>query len=810
MPAMLRGTAAQWGRRVADSEFLTRLAIPGGLALATFGAASPWLHAFRVPGQWALLVVASVVPVGVTALVAGVYRRPALVSYGISAGLLAVVLLSASGLHVGPLLSDLIKVPDRLLSETLPLSGSPILLSPVVLITWLCGAIGTELVYRTSSRSAAGDVALVVPIASFVLSYAVAVGAPSRIRLAGAMVLVGVATVAVVRQDLRSSWAVAAAAPDSVTSATAFDPRAIPPRRRTVLGRSVVASVALAVVLTAVVPSVDGLSGKPTTLNRPAPVSSALITDPVGTTAALRDGDPRSRSFEVVGVVTDRPAPGYFAAAVLDNYDGSQWTFDATFEPTGGRVPASGKALPLVDAENLRATETIESSLPSRLLPVADRAVSVSGPPVAVDGLTGMVLPGRQERGTAFAVTSRVPAASLPAVPSFDGIGTPSGSSTPGSVADLTIPPDSTTAMAAAMRFVSRLTGERPAPTVAFLQRLLVAFRTQERHLTPYAPVPSGPAVGSSGQIGGTGASPPSTAAGESAAHLGGTSLSEVINAVTVNRSATPEQFATFFTLVARYLGVPARLATGFRLVSSSSGVALSSGSHQAGNRQAWTWVEVAVSGMGWVVADPTSDAVTGVAAPPPEQAQAAPTTLPVNKANAVPNNSTTGGHAIAKPAHIPRTSPGGIPDWSLALIATSGLLVLLLSWPAASAVRRRLRSRARQSADPALIAAGAWLELLDGLERAGMHIGRSSTGSEVADDAGGHFGATVGPQVMEIAEVANRGLYSLFDPPGVDESQQAWNRQRQLTREIIRSLDRRQKAKALVAVGSGPRRPSG
>ena len=804
---MLRGSAAQWGRRVVDSEFITRLAIPAGLALATFGAASPWLHAFRVPGQAELLVAASIVPVAVTALVAGAYRRPALVSYGVSAGLLAVLLISVSGLHLGPLLSDLTKVPDRVLSETLPLNGSPILLSPVILVTWLSGAISAELVYRTPSRAAAGDVALAVPIASFVLSYAVTAGAPSRDRLAGAMVLVGVATVAVVRQDLRSSWAVAAPAPDSATSATGFDPRAVPPRRRVVFGRSVVVSVALAIVLTAVVPSLAGLSGKPATLDRPAPVASAVITDPVGTTATLRDGDPRSRPFDVVGVVTDRPGPGYFAAAVLGNYDGSQWSFDATFEPTGGRVPAAGTAVPRVGAEDLRATETIESSLPAGLLPVADRALSVGGGPVAVDALTGMVLPQRQQRGTAFTVTSHIPSASLPAVPSFDGIGAPSGSSA--SLADVTIPPDSFTAMAAAMRFVSRLTGARPAPTVSFLQRLLVAFRTQERHLTPYAPAPAGQPAGSPGQSNGAAGSAPSTGAGASAAHLGGTSLSEVINAVTVNRSATPEQFATFFSLVARYLGVPARLATGFRLVSSSSGIALAPGSHQAGNRQAWTWVEIPVSGMGWVVADPTPDAVTGVAAPPPEQAQAAPTTLPVNKANAVPKNSASGGHAIAKPAHIPRARPGGVPSWSLALIATAGLLLLLLAWPAASAVRRRLRSRARQSADPALIAAGAWLELLDGLERAGMQIGRSSTGSEVADDASGHFGAIVGPQVMEIAEVADRGLYSLFDPPGFGEAQQAWSKQRQLTREIIRSLDRRQRTKALVAVGSGPRRPS-
>ena len=48
-------------------------------------------------------------------------------------------------------------------------------------------------------------------------------------------------------------------------------------------------------------------------------------------------------------------------------------------------------------------------------------------------------------------------------------------------------------------------------------------------------------------------------------AALAGTSLAQVMNAVTVDRAATPEQFATFFAVLARYLGVPSRVVTGFR-----------------------------------------------------------------------------------------------------------------------------------------------------------------------------------------------------------------------------------------------------
>ena len=43
------------------------------------------------------------------------------------------------------------------------------------------------------------------------------------------------------------------------------------------------------------------------------------------------------------------------------------------------------------------------------------------------------------------------------------------------------------------------------------------------------------------------------------------------MNAVTVDRAATPEQFATFFAVVARYLGVPVRVATGFRAPAAVS-----------------------------------------------------------------------------------------------------------------------------------------------------------------------------------------------------------------------------------------------
>jgi hypothetical protein len=795
------------GIPAAGSISLPNLAIPAGLALATFAAAVPWLHAFRVPGQAAILLLAAILPVGLTSISAGVLQRPAGVSYGLSAAGLVVLLAATAGLHMAAAVKAIGQVPDRVVAETLPLTGNPDILAPVIVLTWLCAAASTELAYRSPTRSGVGDIALAVPVAFFVLSYAVSAAAPGRETFAGGMLLVSLVVVALGRHErLVSSVVASAASPGTASAESTGDAAVSPPTRRRVIEASIGGSVVLAVVLTTVVAGTGLLSGHPTTLNKPAPVSSAVINDPVGATASIRDGDPGLRPFPVMRIGSDRPLPGYLAAAVLENFDGSEWNFNATFEPTGERVPSPRGTIPVVGSGSVRASETVISSLPSRLLPAPDRPVSVRGQAVAVDASTGMILPRRAAPGSTFVVVSDVPVTTLAGVPAADGIGS-AGESAPGSASpDLALPPDSATALGVAMRFITGLTGTRPTPTVGFLQRVLLALHTQERQLSPYAPSAPGQGTSSPGQP--AGSTPPSTAAGSGSERLGGTSLSEVINAVTIDRSATPEQFATFYALVARYIGVPARIATGFRVATGSTGATVSAGTHQVDNRQAWTWVEIPVSGMGWVVADPTPDTRTGIAAPPPEQAQATPTTLPINKANAVPKNAVAGGHAIAKPARFSSRTSSGVPPWLLALIASGGVAAVLLGGPALSAIRRRLRSRARRSEDPTVLATGAWLELLDGLDRAGMRIAGSSTSSEVATEAAAHFGAEVRARVRRVAEVADRGLYSTLHPPSPDDAAGAWFAQRDLTRDILRGLDRRQRARALIAVGSSPRSP--
>ncbi|MGH9055072.1 MAG: DUF4129 domain-containing transglutaminase family protein [Acidimicrobiales bacterium] len=777
--------------------------MPAALALATFLAATPWLHAYSVSGTLGLLVAASVASTAIAVLCAGVWRQGVPVSYVCSLAGLVALLFAGAGPHPSAVWHGLVDGPNWLLTETLPLGGGRAVLAAPVVLTWLCGAITTEVETRVRpSRRGVAGAGLAVPVVAFVVAYAMSAASPGRNTLDGALLFVTLALVAVGRHLLATG-----ARP--VGAPATGEPDARPSTWRPGLA-GVVVAVMVTAVLAAVVPALPTMSQKPASLNRPAPLTTGVVVDPVGAMANLRDGDPRAPAHEVLEVTTNRPSTGYLAMAVLDRYDGAVWSFDTTFQPTGGRVPTAtsspGTGSTAVANQDVVQSYRVSPGLPVPLLPAMYRPVQVTGTSVVADAATGMLLPARAAGGVlSYAVVSRVPVETLAKLPVADGIGRAAGAPLPAggtvSAADLSLPPRTSQVMATALRFLSGVTDSRPSPTVAFLQSAMDALHSRERRVEPNAPTVRVP----------SGATPTTTPQSRAfATRIGGTSLSEVINAVTVNRSATPEQFATFFAMVARYLGVPARLVSGFRLSTGSGGTTVAAGAHQVTNRQAWAWVEIPLAGVGWVVADPTPDAVAGSSAPPPEQVQGSATTLPPRQANAVPRSQITGGHAVAKPARvtIPRSHP--TPIWLIAVLVLIGLLVLaVLAGPGLAAVRRHLRRRVRSAAEPRALAVGAWLELLDGLDRAGYEPARGTTSSEVAEEAGRHFGPDVVAPVRQVGALADRAVFS-SRPPDASEAQGSWSSQRDVRRAIHRGLDRRQRAKALLSVGSSPRQPGG
>jgi hypothetical protein len=182
---------------------------------------------------------------------------------------------------------------------------------------------------------------------------------------------------------------------------------------------------------------------------------------------------------------------------------------------------------------------------------------------------------------------------------------------------------------------------------------------------------------------------------------------------------------------------------------------------------------------------------------------QAVPTTLPAPRANAVPRNQAAGGHAVAKPVSLRAREGQGTAPWVLLVVALGAATVAVSGALLIPAALRRRRSRSRFSAEPVLLAAGAWLELLDGLWRAGMEVPDAWTSSEVAEEAGRHFGAGVPAKVAAVAGPADRAVFSPGHPPDWDSAMAAWDSQRDLAREIQRGLDRRQRIRMMLAVGA-------
>jgi hypothetical protein len=281
------------------------------------------------------------------------------------------------------------------------------------------------------------------------------------------------------------------------------------------------------------------------------------------------------------------------------------------------------------------------------------------------------------------------------------------------------------------------------------------------------------------------------------------------MNAVTVDHAATPEQFATFFAVVARYLGVPVRVVTGFRTPSAANASApLPAGKYDLTNRDAWTWDEVPVVGYGWVVVDATPVLTTADPSAPSEPVKAAPR-APAKQATALPGKGAA--HAIAKPVKVKLTLPLHL-DWALVFgagLPVAIILALLVGGLGVPALRRRLRRLARHRLDdPTLLATGAWLELLDGLSRLGVEVPPSATSSDVAAQVADRFGEDLGPAVELVGTLADQALYSTELPVDPESARAAWDSQRRLYRSVRHSVPGRDRAHALLLVGTAPGRP--
>jgi transglutaminase-like putative cysteine protease len=246
-------------------------------------------------------------------------------------------------------------------------------------------------------------------------------------------------------------------------------------------------------------------------------------------------------------------------------------------------------------------------------------------------------------------------------------------------------------------------------------------------------------------------------------------------------RSGFCQHFAGTFGVMARYLGLPTRMAVGF-----TQGDLGADGRFHVYGRHGHAWPEVWFDGIGWVPFEPTPgrgspDAVdyTGIA---PSQysgstsgngatVETTPATLAPGRpgdpesVTTLPGGARPGGAGSSTTVAPPVVGSGGSSGSSGAAWVVVGLVLALLAWVVAAPRVIRFMSRRHHSSDRERVI-GAWQRTLNALSFAGSPPVGGQTPLEYAATAERATGADY-RSLRELAVHVTRAVYS---PRDIDE----------------------------------------
>lgn len=234
--------------------------------------------------------------------------------------------------------------------------------------------------------------------------------------------------------------------------------------------------------------------------------------------------------------------------------------------------------------------------------------------------------------------------------------------------------------------------------------------------------------------------------------------------------------FSSAMAVMARTLGIPSRIAVGYR-----AGTTQADGEYTVSNRQLHSWPELYIKGAGWVAFEPTPD--SDAAASPATEASATPsaaapeTPLPAPGESAPAQTATSTPNVSAAPSATGSPSGGGNGPLGLAV----GLLLavaLLVSPALVRTLRRRTRLAAVHSGrSPAV---NAWREALDdvadhgyapGLAPPGDAAAAARTARAVLGRLRASVPATVLPHLEAIVDAVDRERFAAGGAATVDSS---------------------------------------
>lgn len=233
------------------------------------------------------------------------------------------------------------------------------------------------------------------------------------------------------------------------------------------------------------------------------------------------------------------------------------------------------------------------------------------------------------------------------------------------------------------------------------------------------------------------------------------------------------EQYAAALALMAREMGLPARVVLGFKPGADATGAPVD-GPVTVTGKDIQAWVEIPFQGYGWIPFDPTpppeqtpqendkdkqTEPDPQVVQPPPPPP---PAVNPPDEDTEQPQTDDPAPDASSSPLWLRVTQVAGVATIPLILLAAPFVVIVLL--------KTRRRRRRRRSADLVDRVAGGWDEVLDVARDLRHPTGGLATRNESAKALAASFedvpdGALVASRVGALARSADRAVFSTATP---------------------------------------------
>lgn len=404
--------------------------------------------------------------------------------------------------------------------------------------------------------------------------------------------------------------------------------------------------------------------------NEPAKQTAPLL-DPIEATLALRALDPPADLYQVT-TESGINLPDRWRTAALNDYDGQRWTPALTLRPIGRRLTPDTSGMFMFDLELL------DDGL--ALVPFPSTPITINVPVETDSDRTVVRLTERIDPGDTIAVSSG------PIITTADALAT--------GIATRVID-DSVSSLT---EFAETLAG---GGTVLDQLRQIQSTMRDDWVLASNAP---------------------------------GAGLQRALleRFVRDTKRGTAEQFAAAYVLLARSLGVDARVATGFVGARSATGSALTLVSSDAA-----VWPEVGLLDGRWIAFDPVPPDEASNVAPPDEPAVQTPAAAQPPIAPAPELTPDTADDDEAGNDASSTTASVYVRWGQKAGIALGTILVALAALAAIILLAKFQRRRKRlASGTPAQRITGAWAVATDRLVDAGLTIAPSAANGDIATSA--------------------------------------------------------------------------